>query len=132
MIMAHRPCDSVCAILVLVTAVVLPETQYVLLFYILLSRRMFIHHLMLYQLTLPAVYSNSLLATLNVRHSIRQGNMSSGLVITSSQLLSRQEAEPHSHSENSYNLNDLKRVPADTPLHQSITIKVDRQTNSDM
>ncbi|KAF9270294.1 hypothetical protein L218DRAFT_992928 [Marasmius fiardii PR-910] len=117
----HRCIDkpqlgSLCTLMVLVTAVALPGTQYVLLFYLMLTR----------------MYSNSLLATLNARDSIRVKAASSGTVVNSSGL-SHPRYPTHPAMLNSgeaYRLDDLKRTieDLDETRHEDIAIKVDRRT----
>ncbi|KAL0569472.1 hypothetical protein V5O48_007762 [Marasmius crinis-equi] len=104
---------SICAIGVFVTAITLPGANYVLMFYLMLTR----------------MYSNSLLATLNVRESLRStGSSGTGGAITDSALVSHpQFSNPTTVARGggSFRLNDLKRVPSD---HEGISIKVDRRT----
>ncbi|KAJ8084094.1 hypothetical protein PM082_002861 [Marasmius tenuissimus] len=101
---------SICALLVLITAVSLPGTQYVLLFYLMLTR----------------MYANSLLATLNVRDAIR-ANASSGAVMNSSFTHPQYSSHPAAtHASDTIRLDDLKRQ-ADVE-HQDMTIKIDRRT----
>ncbi|KIY70216.1 hypothetical protein CYLTODRAFT_451897 [Cylindrobasidium torrendii FP15055 ss-10] len=110
---------SICAILVLVTAIALPAQQYVLLFYVLLSR----------------MYANSILATLNVRESLR--GTSAGAVVSSSnnRQLRSAEASGGTQADNSYQLGDLKRADKQqdhiTSSNAAIAIKIDRQTDLD-
>ncbi|KAK1232689.1 hypothetical protein PQX77_004165, partial [Marasmius sp. AFHP31] len=101
---------SICALLVLITAVSLPGTQYVLLFYLMLTR----------------MYANSLLATLNVRDAIR-ANASGGAVMNSSFTHPQYSSHPAAtNATEAIRLDDLKRE-ADAE-HQDITIKIDRRT----
>ncbi|KAK1219356.1 hypothetical protein PQX77_017931 [Marasmius sp. AFHP31] len=102
---------GLCAILVFVAALTLPG-NWVLTFYLMLTR----------------MYSNSLLATLNVRDSMRAGAAgSSGVVGDSGVVSSRSYAHPVTPTvTSSYRLNDLKR--ASSSEHEGISIKVDRRT----
>ncbi|KAL0580374.1 hypothetical protein V5O48_001619 [Marasmius crinis-equi] len=103
---------SICALMVLVTAIKFKTAQYVLLFYLMLTR----------------MYANSLLATLNVRDSIKASN-SGGAIVNSSGFTHPQLSNhpPATSRSDAYHLDDLKRPPRDLG-EDSIAIKIDRQT----
>ncbi|KAH8829017.1 hypothetical protein DL96DRAFT_1708185 [Flagelloscypha sp. PMI_526] len=103
---------SICAILVVTTALALPKTEYVLMFYGLLTR----------------MYSNSLLATLNIRNSIREA--SSGPLTTGSMLGTHIQTTTHPDN-SAYRLDDIKQGPEASSSknpHQGIAVKIDTQT----
>ncbi|KAJ8081018.1 hypothetical protein PM082_017856 [Marasmius tenuissimus] len=102
---------SLCAILVFVSALTLPG-NWVLTFYLMLTR----------------MYSNSLLATLNVRDSIRSVAGTSGIIGDSGIVPANPTTPATVTVGSSYHLNDLKRAASSEHQVEGISIKVDRRT----
>ncbi|KAH8818672.1 hypothetical protein DL96DRAFT_1820097 [Flagelloscypha sp. PMI_526] len=103
---------SICAILVVTTALALPKTQYVLMFYGLLTR----------------MYSNSLLATLNIRNSIREASYGPR---TTGSMLETHVKTTNLREDSSYGLDDPRNGPRASSSknpHREIAVKVDTET----
>ncbi|KAL0576857.1 hypothetical protein V5O48_005122 [Marasmius crinis-equi] len=133
---------SICAATVFILLIVLPFTQYELLFYQMLTRSKLIPSAISRLLTRltpppspPQVYANSLLATLNVRDSIRTNMTHGNGVVTSSGRVTDRFPEftapafaTDTVTAGSYRLNDLKSIQT-SEHHEGISIKVDTSTN---
>ncbi|KAK1230867.1 hypothetical protein PQX77_006033 [Marasmius sp. AFHP31] len=98
-------------LLVFVSALTLPGKNWLLTFYLMLTR----------------MYSNSLLATLNVRDSIRAVAGTTGIV-SDSGIVPANRTTPATVTVGSYRLNDLKRAASSEHQVEGISIKVDKRT----
>ncbi|KAF5386532.1 hypothetical protein D9757_005914 [Collybiopsis confluens] len=110
--------SSVCAIMVLSMAGAYPGTNIELTFYFMLTR----------------LYSNSFLATLNVREHLRERTHSGGGIITSSNFLKSRPANVPSRGHEMDDFPHQKGTPSlsqAADLDTVISVKVDRITDRD-